>query len=71
MTLPRRRYIVAGLIFVAAGADLYIAGGATWKTVALIAVAAVTLVGAHAFDGVTAGPISVDTEGEEDTGGAD
>lgn len=58
----RRRYIVAAAIFALAGVDVYLAGSASWKTVALAAVAAITLVGAHAFDGLSAGPVSVDTE---------
>lgn len=59
------RWIAATVVFVFAGGDIYVAGAASWKTVALVLVAAVILVGAHAFDGVEAGPVSVDADDEE------
>jgi len=70
MKLPKRRYIVSAAIFTFAAVDLYLAGGATWQTVGLVFVAAVTLLGAHAYDGMEAGPLSIDEDDENGGEGA-
>lgn len=63
----KRRYIAAGAIFYIAAAAVYLQGRVSWPVVALVGLAALTLVGAHAFDGVSVGPLEVDENGEDDS----
>lgn len=65
MKMPRRRYIVATVIFVLAGAGMLEMTEVTWPIVALVATAAIVVLGAHAFDGLKAGPLEIDPDDQE------
>lgn len=55
------------LILALATLGVYFAGGITWQIVALVLIASMGLLGSDRFDGLTAGPISNDSdEGESD-----
>lgn len=58
----KRRYIVASLIFAAAIAAKLTGHLSDWPAVALVITAAVTVLGAHVYDGVSAGPLEIDAE---------
>jgi len=58
----KKRYPTAALIFAAAVAGLLAGELGDWPAVTLVICAAVVLLGAHAFDGISAGPIQVDTD---------
>jgi hypothetical protein len=58
----QKRYPTAVLIFAAAVAGKLAGTLGDWPAVTLILCAAVVLLGAHAFDGIQAGPIQVDTD---------
>jgi len=56
----RKRYPAAALIFAAAVAGKGTGTLDDWPAVALVVLAAVTLVGVHVYDGISAGPVEVD-----------
>lgn len=68
----KRRYIAATAIAAFAAADLHPDLAASWPTVALVAIGAALLIGAHtldqyveSLDGVRAGALDVDADDGE------
>jgi hypothetical protein len=69
----RRRYIAATIIAAYAAAGLHPSVSVTWQLVALVAIGAGLLIGAHgvdrykeALEGVSAGAVAVDSEDAHD-----